>query len=84
MWPDLTIGKHHSDALRIPSNARLGDLATSNEQSRDTEERESLDAALVADECMEKRRKLDLRRKISETDEGWATVRPRGRLHCAL
>ncbi len=37
MLPDLTIGKRHSDALRIPSNARLGDLATSNGQSRDME-----------------------------------------------
>ena len=37
MLPDLTMGKRHSEALRIPSNVRLGNLATSNGRSRDTE-----------------------------------------------
>ncbi len=69
MLPDLTIGKRHSDALRIPSNARLGNLATSNEQSRDTESWSPSMRCRVADECEEKKRKLDWSENFREDVE---------------
>ena len=57
MLPDLTIGKRHSKALRIPSNARLGNLATSNGQSRDTESWSPSMRCWVAEECEEKKKR---------------------------